>query len=193
MKLSILIPTIVERSLLFQQIWSKIKEQVLFGQWEGYVEVLSHQDNKEISIGAKRQSLLEKAKGEYVVFVDDDDDVPTYYVEEIMKAISEQPDTVGFQIKCSGTPGITANASNRYKDWGDYFDGFDYVRTPYQKTPIKKSIALKIGYKDMRFGEDYDYSKRLKESGLISTECYIPKVMYFYRFKYENPKTKYGF
>lgn len=187
MKLSILIPTIESRKDQFWQLFTHINAQRKNG-----VEVIFESDNKEISIGAKRQSLIEKAKGKYIVFIDDDDWVSDTYVEDILTAIASNPDAVGFEIECSGTPGKTASASNKWKDWQEKTGGYDYVRTPYQKTPIRRDIALKIGYKDMRFGEDYDYSKRLKQSGLIKTETYIPKVLYFYRYAYENPKTKYG-
>jgi glycosyltransferase involved in cell wall biosynthesis len=156
------------------------------------VEILFERDNKEMSVGAKRQKLLERATGEYVVFCDDDDRIAKDYVYQILKALESNPDAVGFHIHCSGCDGVTASASNRWDDWAENKGGFDYVRTPYQKTPIKREIALRIGYPDMRFGEDYFYSKRLKESKLIQTEVYIPKVLYYYQFKYEDPTTKYG-
>lgn len=189
MRLSICIPTIVERQHLVEKLYEKVISQV--GENED-VEVLVASDNKEISIGAKRQHFLLAAQGEYVVMIDDDDDISDDYVSEILKAIENGPDCVGFQIKCTGTEGKTADMSNKYSDWADSQNGFDYVRTPYQKTPMRTILALAIGYKDMRYGEDYDFSKRLKQSGLITSEVYIPKTLYHYRFKYEDPKTKYG-
>lgn len=188
MKLSILIPTIESRRDTFENLYRFLEGQC-FGK---DVEILFERDNKEISIGKKRQILLERASGEYVTFADDDDWLSDDYVDLILSAIEFNPDCVGFQIECSGTEGKTADMSNKYADWADNVNGFDYVRTPYQKTPTKREIALQIGYKDMRYGEDYEYSKRLKESGLIKSEMYIGKVLYYYRFKYENPQTKFG-
>lgn len=192
MKLTICIPTIEERKELFESLYTKVMTQVQAGGYED-IEVIVAKDNKEISIGLKRNQLLMIASGEYVVMIDDDDDIAPDYVSSIMTALESGPDCVGFRIECSGTDGKTADASNRYSDWADNTNGFDYVRTPYQKTPIRTEIALAIGYKDVRFGEDCDFSKRLKKSGLIRTESYIDKVLYYYRFKYENPETKYGF
>ena len=40
------------------------------------------------TIGEKRNWLLEQAKGEYVVFVDDDDLVTNNYVQSIMKRMN---------------------------------------------------------------------------------------------------------
>jgi glycosyltransferase involved in cell wall biosynthesis len=162
-------------------------------QMQEGVEIITHFDNKELSIGEKRQQMLDKANGLYVVYIDSDDYVPEYYIEEILKAIEKNPDCIGFDISCTGTSGKTASVRNKWKAWTNKKGGYDYVRTPYHKSPIKKEIALKIGFKSLRFGEDADFSLRLKKSKLIKTEVYIPKVMYFYQFKYEDPKTKYGF
>jgi len=38
-------------------------------------------DNKMRTIGHKRANLVADALGEYLAFVDDDDDVPAYYVD----------------------------------------------------------------------------------------------------------------
>ncbi len=192
MKLSILICTTFDRSEMFNFLKHHLQNQINELGKQREVEILSECDNKEISVGKKRQNLLEKAKGDYVVFIDSDDWCPYSYVENILKATNHNPDCIGFLINCTGTPGITASASNRWNGWGDKVGGFDYVRTIYHKNPVKRDIALQIGYKDMRFGEDYDYSLRLKQSGLLQSEEFINEVMYEYRYKYEDPKTKYG-
>ena len=70
--------------------------------------------------------------------------------------------------------------------------GFGYIRTTYPKVPIRKSICLKVGYKDLRYGEDHDFAKRLKLSGLLKTEVYIDSVLYFYRYKFQEHSAKYG-
>jgi glycosyltransferase involved in cell wall biosynthesis len=187
MILSILIATVVERKEKFNILYSFLQKQLV-----NNVEILFESDNKEISIGKKRQNLLEKANGKWVVFIDDDDWVSDDYINSIVEALKENPDCVGFYIECSGTKGKTASVSNKWDDWKNNIEGFDYIRTPYQKSPIKKEICLNISYKDMRFGEDYDFSKRLKESNLIKTEVFIPKVLYYYRYSFENFNTKYN-
>lgn len=187
-KLSILIATIESRAGLFAELALKLDRQKT-----PQVEILFECDNKQMSIGRKRQILLERAKGDYVVFVDDDDDVSTDYVEEILTAAQTEPDCIGMLIDCD-MEGIKRNAiaSIKYKDWGENKDGFKYVRSPYHKTPIKRWIALKAGFPDKRFGEDYDYSMKLVNSGLLKTEAMVTKPIYYYRYKWENPETKYG-
>ena len=197
MILSILICTIESRKEKFDKLKQELERQISFFDQtipSESIEVLSICDNKEISVGAKRQRLLELSTGEYVVFIDDDDWISETYLEKIIHAIHLFPDSIGFEIQCdiSGVK-TKAIASNRYSDWCEDRDGFKYCRTPYHKTPISREIAIEIGYNDIRFGEDYDYSFRLKKSGLIKNEVYINDVMYYYNFKYEDPKIKYGF
>ena len=195
MILSILIPTIVGRETSYVRLANDLISQRAKVSDLNEVEIIPVKDNKEISIGLKRQQLIEKAKGEYVVFIDDDDSVNGQYINKIISTLKDfKPDAIGFKIECmiDGKGPFMASASNTWQDWAENKGGFKYVRTPYQKTPIKREIALQIGYKDMRYGEDYDYSKRLKESGLIKSESFIDEVMYYYNFKYEDPKTKYG-
>jgi hypothetical protein len=45
--------------------------------------------------------------------------------------------------------------------------------------PIKRKIALSVGFLDISVGEDYDYSLRLKP--LLKTEVYIKTPIYFYQ------------
>ena len=187
-KLSILIPSTFDRLEMTELLVEHLEVQSDFKP----VEILTDMDNKEVSIGAKRQRMLQKARGEYVVMIDSDDWVPTDYVDEILKALESNPDCVGHQIECQGTTGKTESVSNRYLKWAEKQRGFHYIRTPYPKVPIRRSMCLTIGYKDLRYGEDHDFSKRLKASKLIKKETYVSKVLYFYRYKFQEHSAKYG-
>lgn len=188
--LSILICTIPEREVKFKALMHELDEQV---RRVGNVQIIyDDRQRSEVSVGQKRNDLLNKAIGDYVCFIDDDDSVPSYYIEEIINAAKLHPDCIGFNIYCDMEGKIcTASASNKY-EWEENKDGFRYVRSIYHKTPVLRDHALKIGFADMRFGEDYDYSKRLRDSGLLKNEIYIDRIMYFYNYKYQNPKEKYG-
>jgi glycosyltransferase involved in cell wall biosynthesis len=187
MKLSILIATIHERKEQFDMLYDHLHLQST-----SEVEILSLADNKEISIGMKRQRLLEMGKGDYVVFIDDDDWVADNYIPAILAACTYHPDCIGFKINCSiNGETKSAIASLRYRTWGDQIDGFDYVRSIYHKTPVKRTLALQIGFKDQRYGEDHDYSKRLQP--LLHTEQFIDQVLYYYRYSNAVPHNiKYG-
>jgi glycosyltransferase involved in cell wall biosynthesis len=78
--LSILVPTVPSRvATMFPKAI-----QAILGQITDHkeVELLGLFDNKARTTGAKRNALLDIARGEYVVFIDDDDWV------ELMVAVS---------------------------------------------------------------------------------------------------------
>ncbi|KKM04465.1 hypothetical protein LCGC14_1763950 [marine sediment metagenome] len=51
------------------------------------VELLYFLDNRRRTVGAKRNDLLQMAKGEYLSFIDDDDEVATDYVDRVLGMI----------------------------------------------------------------------------------------------------------
>jgi len=131
-------------------------------------------DNKELSIGSKRQKLLELATQEWIVFFDDDDWPNQEYVSLIESAILSD-DTAD----CCGIWGrMTTNGKN-LKTWGHRLGwpvgerrfGLDYVRPIIHFNPVKREKALQAGFRDLRFGEDMDYATRLNP--LLNKEVFI--------------------
>lgn len=181
-KLSILIATIQERQGQFLALKSYIEAQLP----ESGVEVVFCCDNREMSIGAKRQQLLEMAQGEYVCFIDDDDMIHPEYVPKIMSAIGMGVDCVGFLVALDGWENnrIICSLSNQWQGWYDNVGGYRFVRCPNHLSVLKREHCLAIGYRDKRGGEDADFSLALKASGLVKTEHFITEIMYEYRFKH---------
>lgn len=174
MKLSILICTIPKRQYMLRVLLKELEKQKT-----DQVEILT--DNEKGSIGAKRQRLIEKATGEYVVFIDDDDMVSKDYISSILFAIESKPDVVGFM------GWITTNGRNKTnfkisKDCEYKTTPKGYERFNNHLSPVKREIALQIGYKDISWEEDYDYAVRLTNSGLIKTERFISKALYYYQY-----------
>jgi glycosyltransferase involved in cell wall biosynthesis len=200
--LSILIATIKGRERSFAELVEHLTAQcrrdglLPAGDAEGKVEILWEKDNKQISIGAKRQRLLERARGKFVAFVDDDDWVSDHYARRICEAIEAHPD-----IDCIGLVGEhTTNGANpesfvgslRYREWAEDRDGYRYVRSPYHKNPVARTAALRAGFRDERFGEDRSYSMRLLD--VLRRECFIAdEALYYHRYSPDIPHgPKYG-
>lgn len=174
--LSILICTMPKRAVMLDTLISS-----LFAQIGDYPVEIIASDDMRVTTGAKRNDLLQKAHGEYVVFIDDDDTISPDYISEIMKALESKPDAVGL----NGF--ITTNGINK-KEWRvsrnfAYKEiGGIYFRYNNHLSPVKRSIALQIKYPDKTFGEDFDYATRLHKSRLIKTEVYINKHLYNYNY-----------
>lgn len=187
--LSIMIPYTPDRAKVLYELLSALHRQIEKENVQNEVEILIELDNYEMSIGAKRQKLLERAVGEYVVAIDSDDEVSEDYISSIIEGIRQNPDVISFNGYMT-TKGVSRESFKIMKDSlyitvSDAHGRKEHLRYNNHLSPIKREIALKIGYKDMKFAEDFDYAKRLKESGLVKTEYYIPKDLYHYKY---NPK-----
>ena len=210
--LSILIATTPDRRPLFTPLWNELVDQARTLEQHdgpldihggaigsvviGRVEIHWHEDSRELSIGAKRQAMVEAARGEYVAHFDSDDWPHHEYLAKIIEALQTRPDCVGFYVEVHGLNGgrrvERAIASNRFARWCSKCKGHDYVRTIYHKNPVKREHALAVGFKDMRFGEDHDYSIRLKAAGILKDEVFIDQALYVYRYKAQPHSIKFG-
>lgn len=183
MKLSILVPTIEGRSDdLYRLLWHESAEGTgLYWQIKGHdteVELVIDHDNGQKTIGAKRQGLLERATGDYICFVDDDDMVSGDYVAKILEAIQTCPDCCSLIGEIHFNNGVTRQFrhSVQYDKWEKVDDV--YLRYPNHLNAVKRELALQAGFKDMNKGEDRDYSDRLKP--LLSIEVQIDGIIYHY-------------
>lgn len=176
-RLSILICSLNSRAHLLKRLRS-----VLDPQLTDEVEVIVNADDGQLSIGDKRNALLQAATGDYIAFIDDDDLVRTTYVQSVLAAIQTNPDCVGIEgvITTNGNPnGRLFIHSLRYHIW--FEDNGVYYRNPNHLSPVKRELALKTGFPSINHGEDHDYSKRLLP--LLNSEVYIKGPIYHYDYR----------
>jgi cellulose synthase/poly-beta-1,6-N-acetylglucosamine synthase-like glycosyltransferase len=154
--------------------------QLLGRQQTPDVEILIETDNRKITTGAKRNLLLHEAHGDYIAFVDDDDEVASDYVQKILAATATYPDCCGMegQVTFQRT-GVSRRFihSLKYKSWFEK-DGV-YYRCPNHISPVRRGLALSVGFPDLTIGEDRDYSMRLLP--LLRTESCISGILYYYK------------
>lgn len=180
MKLTICIPTLPEPKS--QQHLAKLM-RLLEPQLNDQADYIIDNRGREVPTGTKRNNLYESAKGEYVVSVDCDDFITPNYVSEILKALESNPDCVTFDGF------MTENGGNR-QDWtiklGESYEarivnGKQHIyRWPNHLAVMRKSIATSVKFPDIWNGEDYIWSKSIKERGLLKTGVHIPIQLYHY-------------
>lgn len=183
MKLSILIPSLENRAHLLRRLLINLESQTTDN-----VEIILDVDKGIKKIGEKRNDLIARAKGEYIVFIDDDDNVPSYYIDEILKALKTNPD-------CVGLKGILTYTNNpnrvetflHYLGSNYYTDGITHYRYPNHLNPMKRELVKDIKFKEINMGEDYDWATQIMKLNLLKSSYEIPrdKVMYYYMY---NPK-----
>jgi hypothetical protein len=135
----------------------------------------------DISIGKKRNDLLNRATGNYVAFIDDDDKITPDYFKVVKEAIeSGDYDSISLigRYYINNVYQRTFYHSIKYDEWFDDKDG--YYRPPNHLNPIKNLIVRQIMFSDMSHGEDKDFSMRLKEKELIKSEYVHDNIQYLY-------------
>ena len=184
MDVSILICTIPARKQMFDSLFTRLDKM---RNGVGILVEILYDASEHTTIGMKRNALLSRAKGTYSCFVDDDDDVTDVYLSTFESAIRS-----GGNYDCVKLIGhYFLNGkfikpfihSLKYDKW--YEDNDGYYRCPNHLNLIRTSISTQIGYIDVNFQEDADFSKRLLESGLCKTEFAHDNVLYLY-YKIQN-------
>lgn len=178
----ILICTIEERQPLFDRLCDKLTGQISDNDLSNFVRILSVCDNRRITIGEKRNMLLEHSMADYTCFVDDDDDVSDNYVKLIYDAISLGKDCVSLigEITFDGTDCKRFIHSIKYNK---YFEANNtYFRPPNHLNPMKREIAITKKFPKINMSEDTDWAMQLCNSGALKTEVEIEQPYYFYRY-----------
>ena len=175
MILSILTPTIPGREKQLYALQQKIEEQI-GGQ---AVEHLILSDNRKRSIGAKRQALLDIARGQYIAFVDDDDDIADGYVAELLKATVSSADVITF------LQGATYNGQQSVVDFqlgqGDhgFAPGGITNRDAWHVNAWRRSRVSYCQFGESNYGEDLTWCQQARR--MAETTVHIPKILHFYR------------
>lgn len=162
-------------------------------------EIIFCGDDKQMTIGQKRNILYREASAQYSWQIDDDDWIHPNAINLIVAALESKPDCVTFEEKClMNGKEYRSNHSLNYSDWfGNELlpdeDGFHFQRTPFYKDIIKTEIAKKIKIPHIRFGEDHEWSKLLKPH--LRNEVHIDTQIYEYihNSKPEDHAERYGF
>ena len=178
-KLSVLIPSLHERKPSLDALRRSLDTQI----GTRNVEVLHLADNREMSIGQKRNMLLMQSGGEYVAFVDDDDAVTIDYVEKVLGALTVNPDCTSLTGLITFSDGYSRQFihSLRYNRWIDDHDAKVYYRPPNPLNAIRRSLAVEVGFPSVNLGEDRAYSMGILP--FLRKEQWIEGVIYNYRCK----------
>ena len=174
--LSILIPSIPSRFDRMTNLYDKLMKQVQ----DKPVEILCLIDNKKRSIGLKRDALVQSCKGAYLAFVDDDDDISSDYIDEMLKGCNTGKDIVCFRQGAT-ISGMQAVIDFSIKNVNREFRPNEVVqRRPFHVCGIRSDIAKRHRFPDVGYSEDWHWMERvLKE---IKTEYKIDKMLHFYTY-----------
>jgi len=211
---SILIPGIPERFHTVKPLLHTLLEKQNVARMPD-VELLYLMDNKRRPVGAKRNDLLGMARGEYVSFIDDDDDVSPEYVDRIYKtiALARKQDTPtdvicfpqraiikqhGVKHECTYSirhwkdrkPEARRVLAHRLDDKGAQVpDVLNWTGPPAHTMAWRREVVKDVAFPEKNFGEDTSWVDACCEKA--TTEIVLDgDALYYYNFNEETSATR---
>jgi hypothetical protein len=175
---TILVATIGERRDLLARLLDVLLPQT--DPYGGRVKVLAYWNNGDPPLPDISQRLVEAATSEYVCRVDDDDLVAESYVADVMAALNQRPDYVGWLVQCytNGKKTAVAEHSIRHRGW--FARGGRLYRDLSHINPIRADLARRADFRKVKPGQPEDRAWVAQLRGLVQTEVFIDKIMYHY-------------
>ena len=195
MKVSILICTIPEPyrdSFYIGRLMDILQPQIT-----DEIELLIESDEKQMTVGQKRNKLLSMTKGERIIFVDDDDLVTDNYVEKLLEYCNLDFDciAIGVEMTKNGQNksiydySYKTNINTRERDRkSPKFGQRVYGRMPDHLCLWKTEVARRCQFPDRNLGEDHEWAEQqiLKGYTLHLTD----EIIYHYDFRSNNTQTR---
>lgn len=179
---SLLICTLPERRSIYDRLIVELERQKKTTTLR--VEILSDNRDRTVRVGKKRNDLVKRAKGKYCCFIDDDDMVSSDYISIYQKALSSgtNPDCVTLNgiLYIRGKEERFFYHSMKYPNWTE--DEKGYYRFPNHLNLMKTYIMEMIGFENKSYGEDFDFSVRLRQAGILQSEYEHSEIQYYYYY-----------
>lgn len=167
--LSVLIPSIPERATQLGDLLTRltIQKQFIEANWIlGEIEIVIDDStsflNGGLSIGKKREALVQRAQGRYLCFLDDDEDIAGNYLQTIVRLSESKADLLTFRS---------------IADLDDYWCVVDMslynpvneetspdkicLRKPWHVCAVKSHLAKIHQFDDTNYGEDWTWFERV--------------------------------
>jgi hypothetical protein len=175
----LLLPTIPHRHAQMCALLAELDRQ-----WQPGLGMIVLRDNLQRpgnASYAKWQELQEASRAEYTSYIGDDDWVAPDFVAQVMAALEERPDYVGYPVRYTqnGAPQIPVEHSLRHGCWENRADII--VRDIAVHNPIRRELALLATWATDHQSADKTWAADLRATGKVRTEVWIPEPVYYYQ------------
>lgn len=160
----------------------ELERQTSNGYYKG-VEILVLTDNKNRSIGAKRQALLNLAQGQYIAFLDDDDRPEPDYIENIVRWLiqtKEYPNVITFKQRAIIDEQEYELTFQHGHPTNDELRPEGAIRPPWHVCFWRRDVVAHCTFPDNSYGEDWAWAEQANKKA--KTSSHIDKIMMTYVF-----------
>ena len=194
---SILIPTLIERRKVFNELIDKIYKQIEEDDYKDKIEIVSICDDRSVKLSDKRNMLQKLSRGKYFLHLDDDELSDDFcksvvdHIEDLPTYQKNEPDCIGYDqlakvqgnrfivkpnIKC-GLHLTPTNGNTNYPEFYRYPWQFNLWHEKY-KTVYRTDS-------DTNAREDQNWLKKVQLE-YPKNMSYIEKILHIYNF--DNPE-----
>lgn len=167
---SALIPTIPGREVALHRLLESLHEKIARLCPQMRYEVCVAFDNREDSIGMKRQKLLDQATGKYLAFIDDDDAITDAYIEDLWACIQGGFHTMRLWGEMAEYRFVHSTEITTESPMATHDDPAVFQRPPNHLNPMLSVLAKSVSFKNAVHGEDLDWTLNLYRRRLLQTE-----------------------
>lgn len=184
--LSILIPSIPELSEMLDDLLMTLHSQrhelneahpmlgtveILFDNSKRYLE-------GGLSIGKKRDGLVQNASGKYLCFCDVDDSPAPNYIETLMRLCQNDVDVVTFR-NLTKTDTYWTVVDMSLKNHNEEATPDRIVkRAPWHICPVKSEYAKLYDFEDSNYSEDWTWMEKVLKH--CKTEAHTDQILHCY-------------
>ena len=178
--LSILIPSIPSRfESHLLPLWKELQRQCSESMYGSRVEILTLTDNKQRSIGAKRQALLNLAQGKYIAFIDDDDvPIPNYIDRTLPELIMGIIDVITFNQHVSINGEMYPLTFKLGHEVNEEPNKEGFTRPPWHVCFWRRDLVQHCTFPNINYGEDWAWAEQANKCA--TTSYHIDEFMMTY-------------
>lgn len=176
-KLEILILTMKTREKYLRRILDCLEPQAT-----PEVKITVRMCDPNYTLGENREMLRRASVGEYIAFVDDDDVVACDYVETLLPLLNGV-DIIGFECQLYVDGKLDMHRDFHTITAGSWYNTETaFYRDISHLSPIRRELAL-MAPMEGGHGEDGRWADKMRALGVVKTEHYVDKIMYYYLFR----------
>lgn len=184
---SILMATTPNRATQFTDLFNELHAQIQYCKTVhptlGDVEVLVDDRPKFLdggpSVGVKRNDLLKRASGKYLLYLDSDESISPQYIETILRLCRQDQDVCTFRalVKLKNFWALV-DMRLAYQVNDQINPDYDIRRPCWHVCPIRSIFAKLYSFEDKNNAEDFEWvSKVLKH---CTTEAHTERIIFCY-------------